>query len=153
MNHPEYKIGIISDTHGVFPPDVYDLFKGVDKIIHAGDIGGEDVLTELETIAPVIAVYGNTDTGALRRRLKERIGFSLGGYDIIVVHFPLYFGDETAPPTIRISGHTHKPLILERAGSMLINPGSAAFPRGEYNSSVAVLSLSQTEANARIIYI
>ena len=152
MKRSEYKIGIISDTHGVLPPDVHDLFDGVDQIVHAGDIGGRHVLEELEMIAPVVAVCGNTDAGSLRRRFKERIEFSLGGYNFLVSHFPLYFGNDAAP-TIRISGHTHKPLILERAGSMLINPGSAAFPRGEYNASVALLSLSRSGAEARIIYI
>ena len=72
MKKSEFTLGIISDTHGVLSPEVHNLFAGVDQIIHAGDIGGEDILFELETIAPVVAVYGNTDTGALRRRLTER---------------------------------------------------------------------------------
>lgn len=152
MIKSEFKVGIISDTHGVLPPGVHNLFDGVDQIVHAGDIGDEDILAELEALAPVVAVYGNTDIGLLRRRLMERAEFSLDGYNIIVAHLPLFFGTETAP-TIRISGHTHKPLILQRGDSMLINPGSAAFPRGEYNSSVALLSLSPTGATARIIYI
>ena len=147
----EHKIGIISDTHGVLPYKVHQVFEGVDRIIHAGDIGAQDIIIELETIAPVAAVFGNTDGQALCRKTAERLEFSLGGYDFIVTHFPLYFGDDKNP-TIRISGHTHKPLILERDGSMLINPGSAAFPRGEYKPSVVVLDLSTQGAHAEIVY-
>ena len=152
MSVTEHKIGIISDTHSVLPYTVHEVFKGVDQIIHAGDIGAEDIIIELETIAPVSAVFGNTDGQSLRRKINERLDFSIGQFDLIVVHFPLFFGDETKP-TIRISGHTHKPLIIERNGSMLINPGSAAFPRGEYNSSVAVLEISEQNAKAEIIFI
>lgn len=152
MTVKEHKIGIISDTHGVLPYKVHEVFDGVDQIIHAGDIGYEDIITELETIAPVTAVFGNTDRQAIRKKTKERLDFSINGFDFIVTHFPLYFGDDEHP-TIRISGHTHRPLNLKRRGSMLINPGSAVFPRGEYNPSVALLTLTDSDAHAEIVYI
>jgi len=146
------KIGIISDTHGVLPFVVHKLFEEVDQIIHAGDIGGEDILIELRTIAPVAAVFGNTDGQALQRKLNERLEFSVGGVDIIVAHHPLYFSEDTKP-TIRISGHTHRPLALERKGSWLINPGSAAFPRGEVKPSIAILNIKGGKASVEIVYL
>ncbi len=151
MTGGQHKIGIISDTHGVLPGEVHQLFKDVDQIIHAGDIGHEDILIELQTLAPVAAVYGNVDRQPLRAKTRERFEFSMGDYKIIVAHFPLYFGDEKTP-TIRISGHTHKPLVLQRRGSLLINPGSAAFPRGEYKPSVALLTIAEAGARAEIVY-
>ncbi len=151
MRNKQHKIGIISDTHGVLPGRVYDIFADVERIIHAGDVGHESVLSELQSIAPVAAVYGNVDGRELRARMKERLEFSIDGFGIIVTHYPLYFGEDDES-SIRISGHTHRPLLLQRGGSWLINPGSACFPRGEYKPSVALLTLADAEAQAKIVY-
>ncbi|HEV8598014.1 MAG TPA: metallophosphoesterase family protein, partial [Gemmatimonadales bacterium] len=67
------RLGIIADTHGLLRPEVFEVFKHVDRILHAGDVGDLDILTELEAIAPVTAVWGNTDGLALRGRLPEVI--------------------------------------------------------------------------------
>ena len=83
-----HTIGIISDTHGVLPKEVFDLFADVDQIIHAGDIGSEDILIELGVLAPVVAVRGNMDRGHLASRLDERLEFHLYGFDFIVTHVP-----------------------------------------------------------------
>ncbi len=146
-----YTIGIISDTHGVLPNEVFTLFDGVDQIIHAGDIGPEDILIELATMAPVQAVRGNMDRGLFSTKLKERLDFHLCGFDIIVTHIPGSFVPDK--PTIRINGHTHAPKIVRRNGSMLINPGSASQPRGVPERSVVKLVLlGNAEAKADILY-
>ena len=75
MTVKKHKIGIISDTHGVLPYKIHEVFEGVDQIIHAGDIGSEDIITELEVIAPVSAVFGNTDNYAIRKKIKGKNGY------------------------------------------------------------------------------
>ncbi len=146
-----HTIGIISDTHGVLPNEVFDVFADVDQIIHAGDIGSEDILTALETIAPVVAVFGNMDRGRLRDKLKERLDFQLFGFNIIVTHIPAHVTFES--PTIRIYGHTHKPHIVEKNGSYEINPGSASQPRTAVERSVAKLVLLEPgRVNAELLY-
>jgi len=145
-------IGIISDTHGVLPVEVFDLFAGVNQIIHAGDIGSDDILIELGTIAPVVAVFGNMDHGDVRRKLKERLDFHLCGFDFVVTHIPMgttYF----EKPTIRISGHTHSASVVEKNGSYIINPGTASQPRRSAVRSVAKLMLlGNAKADAHILY-
>ena len=101
------KIGIISDTHGVLPAQVFELFAGVDRIIHAGDVGNEQILQQLKRLAPVYAVRGNMDTPPLSAKLPERLDFSLHGLDYIIMHIPgrALMDDR---PTVQINGHTHK---------------------------------------------
>lgn len=147
-----HTIGIISDTHNVLAYDIHKIFNDVNQIIHAGDIGGEEILIELKTIAPVTAVYGNTDRETIRRRTKERLDFHLLGFDFVVTHFP---GSPSPAdkPTIRINGHTHKPHIIRMQGSLHINPGSASQPRGLPQRSVVKLAITAPgEAEAEIIY-
>ncbi|MBN1479545.1 metallophosphoesterase [candidate division KSB1 bacterium] len=145
-------IGIISDTHGVLPNEVMDIFSDVDQIIHAGDIGNEDILIELATLAPVVAVYGNMDGFRIRQKTRERVDFSLYGFDFIISHIPGPFTADDKP-TIRINGHTHEPKIIEMNGSFYINPGSASKPPGKAKRSVAKLILVKAgEARVDIIY-
>ena len=147
-----HTIGIISDTHNVLPNEVFDLFNDVDQIIHAGDIGGEDLLTALGTIAPVVAVYGNMDRMDVVKRLKERLDFVLFGFRFVVTHIPTTIASDDGP-SIRIHGHTHKPVILEKGQSFVINPGSASQPRGLPERSVAILVITAPgKANAQITY-
>ena len=112
------RLGIISDTHGLLRPEVFDIFAEVDHILHAGDVGPLDILTELEALAPVSAVYGNTDDMEVRSRLPQVARVMLEGFEVIVTH-----GDQFGSPTperlqqefpeseIIIYGHTHKPLL------------------------------------------
>jgi putative phosphoesterase len=80
------KIGIISDTHGLLRPQVFDVFQGVEHILHAGDIGNLDIITELEAIAPVTAVWGNADGWEVRGRVPEVAEVELGGVRVAVIH-------------------------------------------------------------------
>jgi putative phosphoesterase len=88
------RIGVISDTHGLLRPEVFDVFQDVDHILHGGDVGSVELLTELEAIAPVTAVYGNTDGWDLRARLPQVASLELDGFDIVVTH-----GDQLGTPT------------------------------------------------------
>ena len=88
------RLGVISDTHGLLRPEVFDAFAEVDNILHAGDIGSLELLAELEALAPVTAVYGNTDGFELRNRLPRVARIELDGFDIVVTH-----GDQFGSPT------------------------------------------------------
>lgn len=151
------RIGLISDTHGQLRTDVFDRFQDVDRILHAGDIGPPELLAELATIAPVTAVHGNTDGFDVRSEVPKVAALELAGRRIVVVH-----GDQLGSPTpeglrgahpdadIIVYGHTHRPLIDDSDGVLVVNPGSAGAPRFGIPPSVAILTLDQT-ASAELI--
>jgi putative phosphoesterase len=143
------RLGVISDTHGLLRPEVFDVFRGVDHILHAGDVGPAAVLTELETLAPVTAVYGNTDGWEIRSRLPAVATIELDGFTIVVTH-----GDELGSPTpdglhaaypdaeIIVFGHTHRPLLtLVDVVVTVMNPGGAGPRRFSLPASVGILEL------------
>jgi len=141
-------IGLISDTHGQLRPGVVTAFAGVELILHAGDVGGAEILRELELIAPTRAVYGNTDPPG-EPELVERIDIEVGGVSIHVSH-----GHEVGSPTpakllerysadVIVYGHTHKQLVAEVKGRWVVNPGAAGPRRFDLQPSVARL---KTEA-------
>lgn len=143
------RLGVISDTHGLLRPEVFDVFKEVDHILHAGDVGPAEILTELETIAPVTAVYGNTDGWDLRAHLPQVASIRLDGFDIVVTH-----GDQLGSPTpeklnaafpdaeIIVFGHTHRPLLtLVDVVVTVMNPGGAGPQRFDLPPSVGVMEL------------
>lgn len=143
------RLGIISDTHGLLRPEVFDAFAGVDHILHAGDVGPLDLLTELEAIAPVTAVYGNTDRWDVRARLPQVARVELDGFRIVVTH-----GDQLGSPTpeklnaafpeaeIIIYGHTHRPLLtLVDIVVTVMNPGGAGARRFSLPPSVGIMEL------------
>ena len=147
------RIGLISDTHGKLRPEVFPHFEGVELILHAGDIGPLDLLIELETIAPVKAVLGNTDGFDLSPRVPEEQQLQLAGRKVVVTH-----GHRLGSPTpallratypeadIIIYGHTHRPLI-DRAKTLVINPGAAGSARFKLKPSIALLDLGANGAN------
>ena len=129
------KLGLISDTHGQVPNAVHTALAGVDYILHAGDVGPMDVITELEAIAPVHAVLGNTDYGITLpvTRLEELGGRTILIHHIVDVDFPSQTVREllsTEKPEIVVFGHTHMPFDELRSRIRFINPGSASQPRG-----------------------
>jgi uncharacterized protein len=143
------RLGVISDTHGLLRPEVFDAFAEVDHIVHAGDIGSLDLLSELEALAPVTAVYGNTDGFDLRNRLPRVARVELDGFDIVVTH-----GDQFGSPTpeklnaafpeaqILVYGHTHRPLLtIVDVVVTVMNPGSAGPRRFKIPPSVGILEL------------
>lgn len=143
------RIGVIADTHGLLRPSVFDVFAEVDHILHAGDVGREDLVAELEALAPVTAVYGNTDGFEIRRRHPQVAEIELDGFAVAVTH-----GDQFGSPTplvlhgrfpradIIIYGHTHRPLLelIDRTVTVM-NPGSAGPRRFDLLPSVGIMEL------------
>jgi putative phosphoesterase len=143
------RIGVIADTHGLLRPEVFEVFREVDHIVHAGDVGPPALLDELQVIAPVTAVYGNTDGPELRRRVPRVARLELDGFTIVVTH-----GDEFGSPTpdklqaafpdaeIIVYGHTHRPLLtLVDVVVTVMNPGGAGPRRFDLPASVGILEL------------
>lgn len=152
------KIGIISDTHGKLRPEVFTHFAGVEHILHAGDIGPLDLLTELESIAPVSAVWGNTDDFVVRAAVPEIARTALAGRRVVVVH-----GHQLGSPTplgllgahpeadIIVFGHTHRPLMVELQGRRILNPGGAGAPRFGLHPSLMVMRIEDSSLDVELI--
>lgn len=122
------EIGIVSDTHGLFRPVLIEILQGVDRIIHAGDIGKPEVLDELRRIAPVTAVRGNIDRGDWAMTLPVTKTFDLvPGLSVHVLHdiMRMKLDPRAAGFGAVISGHSHKACISEKDGVLYLNPGSA----------------------------
>lgn len=138
------KIGIISDTHGLFRQDIKDLFADVDHILHAGDIGRPAVLRELAAIAPVTAVVGNTDIPKWFPQLPVDVIVEVRNHRIMMQHDldKLDPDPGVAQIDIIVYGHSHKPYVKRKNGVLYINPGSAGPRRFMIPVSVAVLSLN-----------
>jgi putative phosphoesterase len=149
-------VGLISDTHGLLRPGVHQALAGVELILHAGDVGGDDILIELEQIASVRAVYGNTDPPGhpgLAASLEETIG----GVRVHVSH-----GHEVGAPTpdkllaaydadVIIYGHTHKPLVVNVADRWVVNPGAAGPRRFDLAPSVARMTIRDGAVDVELV--
>jgi uncharacterized protein len=149
-------IGLISDTHGLVRPDVFLAFEGVDAIFHAGDVGGREVLRILAMIAPVQAVFGNTDLPG-DPGLCLHFAETVGGVSVHVSH-----GHELGSPTpakllerydadVIVYGHTHRPLVMTSGRRLVVNPGAAGPRRFDLAPSVARLTITDGVASAEII--
>lgn len=151
-------VGVISDTHGRLRPEVFERLAGVERILHAGDVGPAELLVELEAVAPVTAVWGNTDGFDVRARVPEVAELSLEGRRIIVVH-----GHRLGSPTpaalrgaypdadVIVYGHTHRPLVDRAADRLVVNPGAAGPARFGLRPSVALMTLAGPVSGARIV--
>jgi uncharacterized protein len=146
-------VGVISDTHGLVRPEALEALRGSELIIHAGDVGGPEVLEELGRVAPVVAVRGNNDRGAWAEALAEYEAFEVKGAFVYVLHDlkELDIAPAAAGFRVVVSGHSHKPLVEERRGVLYLNPGSAGPRRFKLPVTVARLNLSGGEASAEII--
>lgn len=153
-----HQIGLISDTHGLLRPGVYDALAGVALILHAGDVGGSGILDELRLIAPVRAVFGNTDPPG-EPELAENILMELDDVSVHVSH-----GHECGSPTperladrydadVVVYGHTHRPLVTKLGGRLFVNPGAAGPKRFNLTPSVARLTISGGNAEVEIVEI
>jgi putative phosphoesterase len=153
---PVIRLGLISDTHGLLRPSVHEVFTGVSLILHAGDVGGDEILDELAMIAPVQAVFGNTDEPK-NPRLPAAIDITIGGVRIHVSH-----GHELGVPKpekllaryaadVIVYGHTHVQLITRVDDRLVVNPGAAGPARFDLVPSVAILEIRDGSADALII--
>lgn len=145
------RIGVISDTHNFLDPKVPELFAGVDHILHAGDIGQSRLILQLEEIAPVTAVLGNTDDSGLHFRQTEIA--ELDGRKFLIHHIvdphaideSLQLRLERERPAVVVFGHTHKPLSETIGTTLFFNPGYAGKSRFGMPRSVAILRCSAEE--------
>jgi putative phosphoesterase len=139
-------IGLISDTHGLMHPEALTALKGSDLIIHAGDVGKPEIIEQLLTLAPVVAVRGNVDKGAWASQLPRTAVANAGSALIYVLHDiqQLDVDPAVAEFNIIVSGHSHKPSHTERAGVIYLNPGSAGPRRFHLPITVARLHLRRS---------
>ena len=150
------KLGVISDTHDHLDPRVEKLFAGVDHILHGGDVGSQVIILELEQIAPVTAVLGNTDAG---NPLKLTEIITLAGRKFLLQHIvnPHAPDDKLrqrlsqARPDVVVFGHTHKAFNEIIGGTRFFNPGYAGKPKPGAERSVAILHLDEQEIRAEFL--
>jgi uncharacterized protein len=157
MSGSAFVIGVIADTHGLLRPDVARIFAGVNLIVHAGDVGGHDVLDGLRAIAPVEAVAGNVDDPFDPMLPRER-SLPAASLTLHVSH-----GHELGQPTperllarygadILVYGHTHKALVFrDHGGRLVLNPGAAGPRRFNLVPSVAILTVTDRTADVQVV--
>lgn len=149
-------VGLISDTHGLLRPGVREALTGVELILHSGDVGGSGILDELRLIAPVKAVFGNTDPED-HPELTEAITVAIDGIRVHVSH-----GHEVGSPTpaklaerydadVVVFGHTHRPLVSRVGNQLFVNPGAAGPKRFDITPSVARLTIEGGKAEVEIV--
>jgi putative phosphoesterase len=149
-------IGLISDTHGLVRPAVHEALKGVEIILHAGDVGGPEILDELKLIAPVRAVFGNTDPPGMPG-LTSTIEIEIDGLRIHVSH-----GNEVGSPTperlaarydsdVVIYGHSHRQQVTRLGEQLFVNPGAAGPRRFNLPASVGVLRIEDGKPEVSIV--
>ena len=151
------RVGIISDTHGLLRGEVFARFAGVDHILHAGDVGPADLLDELEAIAPVTAVWGNTDGWDVRARVPEIADVALGGVRVVVFH-----GMQVGSPNAALAaaahpgadlvvfGHSHRAEIQRVGGVLAVNPGSAGPIRFRTPPTLALAEIAGGRVTAEL---
>ncbi len=139
-----FRIGVISDTHGLLRPEALRLLTGVDHIIHGGDIGNPDIVAALGRIAPVTAIKGNVDTADWALEFSETARAQLAGQSIFLLHDlkTLQFDPAAAGIDVIVSGHSHVPKIDEVAGVLYLNPGSAGRRRFKLPITLATLEIT-----------
>ena len=152
-------IGVISDTHGRLDPTVAEVFAGVGRIVHAGDVGDEAVLARLSAIAPLTAVRGNCDDAPWALALPGVASEVLEGVRLVVVHDRVML-DVYASPHVReamsagfgvlIHGHTHCAEVGREQDTLCLNPGSASLPHYELPRSVALLRIDDGDCSVEI---
>jgi putative phosphoesterase len=157
MSYSEaHVVGLISDTHGLLRPGVHTALTGVELILHSGDVGGSEILDELRLIAPVRAVFGNTDPAGDPELAKE-ILIAINGVTVHVSH-----GHEVGSPTpaklaarydadIVVYGHTHRPLVSRVGKQLFVNPGAAGPKRFNLTPSIGRLTIEGGKSGVEIV--
>jgi uncharacterized protein len=142
------RVGVLSDTHGILRPQVLELLAGCERILHAGDVGGSEILARLRGIAPVEAVRGNTDTGPDAEGLPPTLLGELGGLRFGMVHRR----EDVDPGWVKqlrlvVFGHSHRPELTWQNDCLLLNPGSCGQRRFSYPLTLAIVTI----VNSRLV--
>ena len=146
-------VGVISDTHGLLRPEAIRALRGVDLIIHAGDVGSAEVLDGLRAVARVVAVRGNNDRGAWASQLPATAVVEVGEVLLYLIHD---LGELDLDPAAAgfhavVSGHSHRPKIERRDGVLYLNPGSIGPRRFNLPIAFALLGIDGGALNARVL--
>jgi len=146
MTTPTLTVGVISDTHGLLRPEAVAALRGVDRILHAGDVGTPDILASLKAIAPTTAVRGNVDRGVWATALPMTEVARLGALDVYMLHD---LGTLDVDPVAGgfaavISGHSHQPRAEWKRGVLFLNPGSAGPRRFTLPVTLSILRVTGT---------
>lgn len=146
-------LGVISDTHGLLRPEALPLLAGSNHILHAGDVGAEDILDRLREIAPVTAIRGNIDRKGPCATLPATEAVELGGHLFYLVHsaVDLDLDPVAAGISAVLSGHSHKPSITTKDGVLYLNPGSAGPRRFRLPVTIARLTIEGQSLAAEIL--
>jgi putative phosphoesterase len=147
-----FRVGLISDTHGLLRPQALEALRGNDFIIHAGDVGDPAILDRLAEIAPVTAVRGNVDVESWARSLPQTAVLPVGETLIYVVHDVLDLDLDPAAAGFHavVTGHSHRPAEEVRGGVLYINPGSAGPRRFNLPIAAGQLLVTGTQLKARL---
>lgn len=147
------RVGLISDTHGKLDPRVLEVFRAekVLAIVHAGDVGADHVLYELETVAPVTAVLGNCDHIVPGWDLARMARATVAGVRLLAIHDFHDLGPVPGDVDVVVCGHSHQPRNEWHGRALVVNPGSASQRRRAPACSVGVLDVSETGFSARIL--
>jgi hypothetical protein len=150
---PPCTFGVISDTHGVLRPEVKDAFRGVDGILHAGDIGNRDVLRMLGKVATVVAVEGNVDRDPTATNLPDTEIIGVGRFLIYLIHDLGRLDLDPAAAGIHavISGHSHQASVETRDSILYFNPGGAGPDRADSKPTVGLLHVAKDGLRAEIV--
>ena len=148
-----HTLGVISDTHGLLRPEAAAALAGVERIVHAGDIGSPDVLAALGRLAPVTAVRGNNDRGEWAAGIADTEVVEVGGVSLYVLHdlHELDLDPRAAGFAAIIAGHSHQPRLEERDGVLYLNPGSAGPRRFKLPISLARLTIADARVRAELV--
>ena len=146
-------IGILSDTHGLLRPEAVAALRGVEHILHAGDVGNADILELLRTIAPLTAIRGNIDIYGACAELPATEAVELGGALFYLVHsvHDLDLNPVVAGVSAVISGHSHQPGVTTQNGVLYLNPGSAGPRRFKLPVTIALVNIQDGVLTSSII--
>ncbi len=146
-------IGVISDTHGLLRPAAIEALRGVEHILHAGDVGDASILDALRSVAPVTAIRGNIDVGGPCSHLPATEVVTLQGHTFYMLHDrqALDLDPAAAGFSAVISGHSHKPLLEWRHGVLYMNPGSAGPRRFSLPVSIGLLTIGADGLQPRLV--
>ena len=152
MKEVAYKIGVISDTHGLLRPEAEKNLEGSDVIVHAGDIGNFEIINKLEKIATIYAIRGNIDKENWADEFPETLELEILNKKIFIIHnIKEVDVSNEKKYNIIISGHSHKPLIKNINGVLYLNPGSAGKRRFNLPISIAQIKIIEGNVSTEII--